>query len=166
MGNRAVSIRYKVVYMKTTSAKKQVAAELRHKTSVFFHPTHNREPYDTLLYCPTSCPYRKPRASSHVIRGERVSRHRRLSRGRSHERLPADCGHRAVACARFQVRIAPQCARRPATHGNRACIILFCSALAAHPHKNMSWTSCTALTCPMVRSTSCTRRCTLKRTVR
>ena len=21
-------------------------------------PTHNREPYDTLLYCPTSCPYR------------------------------------------------------------------------------------------------------------
>ena len=21
-------------------------------------PTHNREPYDTLLYCPTSCPFR------------------------------------------------------------------------------------------------------------
>ena len=21
-------------------------------------PTHNREPYDTLLYCPTSCSYR------------------------------------------------------------------------------------------------------------
>jgi hypothetical protein len=21
-------------------------------------PTHNREPYDTLLYCPTACPYR------------------------------------------------------------------------------------------------------------
>ena len=27
--------------------------------SVFCFPTtHNREPYDTLLYCPTSCPYR------------------------------------------------------------------------------------------------------------
>ena len=26
--------------------------------SVPFPPTHNREPYDTLLYCPTSCSYR------------------------------------------------------------------------------------------------------------
>ena len=24
----------------------------------FYPPTHNREPYDTLLYCSTSCPYR------------------------------------------------------------------------------------------------------------
>jgi len=144
MGNRAVSIRYKVVYMKATSAKKAGSCRAAAQNKRFL----------------------PPRASSHVIRGERVSRHRRLSRGRSHERLPADCGHRAVACARFQVRTTPQCARRPATHGNRACIIPFCSALAAHPHKNMSWTSCTALTCPMVRSTSCTRRCTLKRTVR
>jgi hypothetical protein len=44
--------------------------------SVFTPPTHNREPYDTLLYCPTSCPYvdpyaeRMPRAdcSSNTIR--------------------------------------------------------------------------------------------------
>ena len=27
-------------------------------TSACSSPTHNREPYDTLLYCPTSCSYR------------------------------------------------------------------------------------------------------------
>jgi hypothetical protein len=26
--------------------------------AVYHPPTHNQEPYDTLLYCPTSCPYR------------------------------------------------------------------------------------------------------------
>ena len=26
--------------------------------SAFLLPTHNQEPYDTLLYCPTSCPHR------------------------------------------------------------------------------------------------------------
>ena len=52
---------------------------MRANGSVLLPPTHNREPYDTLLYCPTSnimCPYRSvyaermPRAdcSSNTIR--------------------------------------------------------------------------------------------------
>ena len=32
--------------------------ETRLRCPCYPPPTHNREPYDTLLYCPTSCPYR------------------------------------------------------------------------------------------------------------
>jgi hypothetical protein len=56
-------------------------------------PTHNREPYDTLLYCPTSCPYRSvcgtdAACSSNTIR-DSISRVAPSQRGpRSAPALP------------------------------------------------------------------------------
>ena len=37
---------------------REVARRARAARGCAATTTHNREPYDTLLYCPTSCPYR------------------------------------------------------------------------------------------------------------
>ena len=41
-----------------TSGKKTVRHLTTSHAEAYRSPTHNREPYDTLLYCPTSCSYR------------------------------------------------------------------------------------------------------------
>ena len=46
----------------STSSPRQLrhpTGRYRYSSYLDYHPpTHNREPYDTLLYCPTSCPHR------------------------------------------------------------------------------------------------------------
>ena len=88
----------------------------RHVTC--FPPTHNREPYDTLLYCPTSCPYRSvcgtdAACSSNTIR-DSISRVAPSQRG---PRSAPALRHARRPCALTRGR--PTVPRRPGTGRSR-----------------------------------------------
>jgi hypothetical protein len=81
-------------------------------------PTHNREPYDTLLYCPTSCPYRSvcgtdAACSSNTIR-DSISRVAPSQRG---PRSAPALRHARRPCALTRGR--PTVPRRPGTGRSR-----------------------------------------------